>query len=222
MCMHTAQHAQAAPRARTANARRHTTCSPAWGAREVHAHVRACRHGMLAGIVSGGSGVVRVYAVSDCPAPQGKTLFSAPVPHEPHEPVVLLVLACWRTCAIPSPVTLRCRRRLAYGVEWEPSKRMRLEQAAGAQRSTLQPICRAGARDLAHGDLTPRCISEERQRRAGPSCPNLSHFRLHIVGLVQNTLAQLCCCAIICKYLDVESCLSQFIAFRAAASSPAI
>ena len=112
-------------------------------------------------------------------------------------------------------LTLRwCRRRLEYCVEWEPSKRMRLEQAAGAQRSTLQPICRAGARDLAHGDLTPRCISEERQRRAGPSCPNLSHFRAHIVGLVQNTLAQLCCFAIICKYSDVESCLCQFIAFR--------
>ena len=130
MCMHTAQHAacmhvhcavhvharsvlrrvhahempaQAASCSCTANARRHTTCSPAWGAREVHAHVRACRHGVLAGIVSGGSGVVRVYAVSECPAPQGKTLFSAAVPHEPHEPVVLLVPACWRTCAIPCP-----------------------------------------------------------------------------------------------------------------------
>ena len=67
------------------------------------ARTRACRHGVLAGIVSGGSGVVRVYAVSECPAPQGKTLFSAAVPHEPHEPVVLLVPACWRTCARPCP-----------------------------------------------------------------------------------------------------------------------
>ena len=161
--------------------------------------MRACRHGMLAGIVSGGSGVVRVYAVSDCPAPQGKTLFSAPVPHEPHEPVVLLVLACWRTCAIPSPVTLRCRRRLAYCVEWEPSKRMRLEQAAGAQSSTLQPICRAAARDLAHGDLTPRCISEERQHRAGPSCPNLSHFRHTLSVLYKHT----CAVMLFCDHLQI-------------------
>ena len=58
-----------------------------------------------------------------------------------------------------------------------------------------------------------------------PSCPNLSHFRAHIVGLVQNTLAQLCCFAIICKYLDELSvsihCISPRTR-RAAASSPAI